>query len=224
MLAPRLEDVRPRRGGQSSSSSTRRRTAHEARHRRHPRVLHMLEKYGQDGDRARDFNDEWGGLHFKRSFPYVVDDRVKVAYYLKKSNPNRISQSNPWRNWAKDKDADGWIKGCITEVDYFGGVYVAFDEPAKKRKQKNSPQRTLEDQYLSHGTSSGPQEKTPSFDDCDNNGTIAMKKRRDLNGNGMTGSRRKWAATKWNNKTMTAITTSTKMGTFSTIEEREGVD
>ena len=109
----------------------------------------MLEKYGQDGDRARDFNDEWGGLHFKRSFPYVVDDRVKVAYYFKKNSPKRISQSNPWRNWAEDKDADGWIKGCITEVDYFGGVYVAFDKPAKKRKQKNSPQRTLEDQYLS---------------------------------------------------------------------------
>ncbi len=42
---------------------------------------------------------------------------------------------------------------CITEVDYFGGVYVAFDKPAKKRKKKrkksNSPQLTLEDQYLS---------------------------------------------------------------------------
>ena len=84
----------------------------------------------------------------------------------------------------------------------------------------NAPWKT----NTSHGTSSGPQEKTPSFDDCGNNGTKAMKKRRDLNGNGMTGSRRKWAATKRNNKTMTAITTSTKMGTFSTIEDVQGVD
>jgi hypothetical protein len=117
---------------------------------------HVLGKYAEGGDRARDFDEDWGELHFKRSYPYVVDDRVKVAYYLKNkgNNPKQISQSKPWRKWKEDEEADGWIKGYITWVDYFDGVHVAFDKPVKKKNKKNkkqpsTSQLTFEDQYIS---------------------------------------------------------------------------
>lgn len=74
---------------------------------------------------------------------------MKVAYYLKKGKAKRITR----KQWREDKKSDGWIKGYITKVNYFDGIYISFDKPPakkrKRRKQPNSSQLTLENQYLS---------------------------------------------------------------------------